>query len=152
MATYRKAQDQELGDADDCWGIYRQLAPEDLDPDDESSEELVAVAHTETLADLILATVTGGEPQSETAFQLPVVGSSLGGSRRVIVRELDDGALALDIQGCGLADMEEGRGEVVVLENRGAGPLLRIWGDINRSDVTHEIWLDAALEEYRHAN
>jgi len=147
MARYRKEQDQELGDCTECWGIYRQLEADDVGPSEEwPPEELVAVVQTETAADLLLGALC--EAKEKIALWLP--GHEPGcPKRQVTVRLLEDGALALGIQGCGLADMATGFDEVLVLENRPEAPLLRVWGDINRSDATHEILLDRALESDR---
>lgn len=147
MARYRKEQDQELGDRDDCWGIYRQMEAGDIDLDEElPPEELVAVANTETTADLLL----GALCEAKEKITLRLTGHEPGcPERQVTVRLLEDGSLAIGVQGCGLADMVPGFDEVLVLENRLEAPLLRVWGDINRSDVTHEIPLDLALESDR---
>lgn len=57
MPTYRIAQDGgSIGDADDCWSVYKKLDADDVDTEDleDEDEEAIATAQTEALAESIL--------------------------------------------------------------------------------------------------
>jgi hypothetical protein len=57
VANYRIAQDAgSIGDADDCWSVYKKT---------EDIEEVIAIVQTETLAEKLIEAIGGSLPSKK---------------------------------------------------------------------------------------
>lgn len=66
MESYRIAQDAgSLGDADDCWSIYKRHLD---DAEDFIYEEVIAIVQTETLANKLVKAISGNQPKQFIRF------------------------------------------------------------------------------------
>jgi hypothetical protein len=150
MSTYRAEPGHDADGIEDGWAVIRTFDADDMDDDDEMPDEITAVVSTESVAELLIAALSGS-----MTFNLACVTkhgerptTPQPGRSVKVAHDGGSGNLTVDIEGCGLNTMEQD-GRVLYLENQDGNPKLYVWADINREEPTHVLDLAGALETAR---